>query len=72
MSTRDLALKQGTCAGLELRARRGPAALEKAIAGFTKRQRELVPVEFVTQLRLEAAQRADNEWRNTNELNYHG
>ena len=51
-------LQQGACAALEIAAKHGTASLEKALQRLTPRQRELVPVDFINQLRHEAAQRA--------------
>ena len=50
-------LRDGACAYLEVSAKRGPATLERALAGVTDYQRTLVPESFVQQLRQEAATR---------------
>ena len=59
MNASDQVLRDGACCAMELAARRGSVALEKAWSRFSPRQRALVPLEFISALRLEAAQRAE-------------
>lgn len=56
MNSRDRLLQAGTCAALECAARRGLVALEAAIGRMTPRQRALVDLSFIDELRREAAQ----------------
>lgn len=55
MNPHDRVLRDGACCALELAARRGPEALEKAWARFTPRRRALLPGDFISTLRREAA-----------------
>lgn len=57
MKATDKTLQAGTAAALEVASRRGPAALEAAIRRMTPRQRALVDLSFIDELRAEAAQR---------------
>lgn len=55
MKASDRTLQAGTCAALEVAARRGLAALEACIARLTPRQRALVDQSFIDELRAECA-----------------
>lgn len=55
MTTHDRVLRDGACAALELAARGGSVALEKAWSRFTPHRRALLPAGFIATLRREAA-----------------
>lgn len=60
MNTRDRVLADGACTALLVAAkRRGLLGLEQCWARFTPRQRQLVPPQFLHELRAEFSERSE-------------